>query len=112
MSIRKFKIVTAKKYFKDNQEKTLWQNVGVMTEFIKEDGSVSRKIEIPAIGLDAQVFPFEDKKEDRYNAQEGQPQPTGTLYRAKAMTPEEEYNQYGSKTEMVDEVIDSSEIPY
>ena len=30
----------------------------------------------------------------------------------KEMTPEEEYNQYGTKTEMVDEEVISENIPY
>lgn len=41
---------------KDGVEKTFWANVGTMTEFTKPDGSISRMIEIPAIGLQAQVF--------------------------------------------------------
>ena len=103
--VKKYNISVPKKYFKDNVEKTLWQNCGTMTEFIKEDGSVIRIIEIPAIGLNANVFPFEDKKEGGYERPQAKPAP-------RQMTPEEEYNQHGSKTEMVDEVIDSSEIPY
>lgn len=103
--VKKYNIVVAKKYLKDNQEKTLWQNCGTMTEFIKEDGSVSRKIEIPAIGLDAQVFPFEDKKE--YVQRPTQMQPV-----KREMTPEEEYNAMTPTSEVDEEVINSNEIPY
>lgn len=101
MAIKKYNISVPKKYVKDGQEKTLWQNVGVMTEFIKETGEVSRKIEIPAIGLDAQVFEFKDDRAEKPQ----RPAP-------KQMTPEEEYNQYGTKTEMVDEEIIDDNIPY
>lgn len=98
--IKKFNISRPKKYFKDNVEKTMWQNVGVMTEFIKDNGEISRKIEIPAIGLDAQVFPFEDKKEGGY----------ATRPAPKPMTPDEEYNAMTPANE--EEVINPADIPY
>ncbi len=59
--VKKFNISKPKKYTKNGVEKTYWNNIGTMTEFTKEDGSVSRLIEIPAIGLDAQVFPAEPR---------------------------------------------------
>ena len=92
----KFNISKPKKYFKDNQEKTMWQNVGVLTEFHKQDGSVSRLLEIPAIGLEAQVFPFkEDEKREK-------PAPKQSA--------EEEYNAYGGKE--IQEEINPDDIPY
>lgn len=104
--IKKYNLSKPKQYVKDGVEKTIWQNIGVMTEFIKDDGSVSRKIEIPAIGLDCQVFPFEDKEVKEAPKTQNRPTP-------KAMTPEEEYNQFGSKTEMIDEeIVDQNEISY
>lgn len=54
--IKKYNIAKPEKYTKDGQEKTFWANVGTMTEFVKQDGSVSRIVEIPAIGLKANVF--------------------------------------------------------
>jgi hypothetical protein len=42
-------------------EKTVWNNVGTLTEFYKDDGSINRVIEIPAIGLEANVFLIEPK---------------------------------------------------
>jgi len=64
MQIKKYNISKPKKYTdKQNQEKTQWNNIGTMTEFYKDDGSVSRIIEIPAIGLDANIFPMEEKSE-------------------------------------------------
>lgn len=58
---KKFNITKPKKYT-DNQgnEKTQWQNIGIITEFYKADGSTSRILEIPAIGLEANIFPFKD----------------------------------------------------
>jgi hypothetical protein len=56
--INKFNVSKPEKYIKNGEEKTFWANVGTMTEFIKEDNSVSRVLEIPAIGLKAQIFPM------------------------------------------------------
>jgi hypothetical protein len=64
MEIKRFNISKPKKYTdKEGNEKTQWNNVGTMTEFHKDDG-ISRIIEIPAIGLEANIFeqkPREDK---------------------------------------------------
>ena len=55
--MRKFNIAKPEKYIgKDGVEKTYWNNVGTMTEFEKQDGTISRIVEIPAIGLKASVF--------------------------------------------------------
>lgn len=63
MKTTKYNISKPKKYTtKNGEEKTQWNNVGTMTEFHKDDGSVSRIIEIPAIGLDANVFPIVPKE--------------------------------------------------
>ena len=61
MKVTRFNISKPKKYTKGNEEKTMWNNIGTMTVFQKDDGTVNRIIEIPAIGLDAHVFPFEPK---------------------------------------------------
>ena len=100
--IKKFNVSRPKKYFKDNVEKTMWQNIGVITEFHKQDGSVSRIIEIPAIGLEANIFPFEDREEKTA------PRPAPR----KEMTPEEEYNAMTPAKEVDEDVVDSSQIPY
>lgn len=57
----KYNITKPEKYTKDGVEKTIWHNIGVLTEFEKTDGTISRLIEIPAIGLKAQAFPFAEK---------------------------------------------------
>lgn len=60
----KYNISKPKKYTDKNtgQEKTFWQNIGTMTEFPRQDGSISRILEIPAIGLEANIFPIEPKE--------------------------------------------------
>lgn len=59
--MKKYNISKPEKYMKDGVEKTFWANVGTMTEFEKQDGSVSRIIEIPAIGLKANIFEMGDR---------------------------------------------------
>lgn len=73
--VKKYNISKPEKYIKNGVEKTMWHNVGTMTEFIKDDNSVSRIIEIPAIGLKASVFPIEPKVTTTQptNTQEEQP---------------------------------------
>lgn len=66
--MEKFNISKPEKYLKDGVEKTYWTTVGTLTEFTKEDGSKSRLIEIPAIGLKANAFPF-DKTKDKKNVE-------------------------------------------
>lgn len=61
--MKKYNISKPEKYMKDGVEKTYWTNVGTMTDFMKEDGSISRIIEIPAIGLKANIFAIEPKEE-------------------------------------------------
>lgn len=62
MKIVKFNISKPKKYTdKNNEEKTQWNNIGTITEFHKDDGTISRIMEIPTIGLEANIFPFVDK---------------------------------------------------
>lgn len=64
MEIKKFNVSKPKKYTdKAGKEKTQWNNIGMITEFHKEDGSISRIIEIPAIGLEANIFPVEENKD-------------------------------------------------
>ena len=65
MKYQKFNIAKKGKPYTDKktgEEKTYWANVGTMTEFTNEEtGKVSRILEIPAIGLEANVFPIEKK---------------------------------------------------
>ena len=63
MAVKKFNISKPKKYIDKTtgEEKTFWQNIGTLTEFQKPDGSISRIIEIPAISLEANVFPIEPR---------------------------------------------------
>lgn len=67
--VKKYNISKPEKYIKDGQEKTFWANIGTMTEFQKQDGSISRILEIPAISLKANIFPVEprDTQKETYN---------------------------------------------
>jgi len=68
MKIIRYNISKPKKYTgRDGQEKTQWNNIGTITEFHKDDGKISRIIEIPAIGLDANIFPFEPKTQAQHH---------------------------------------------
>lgn len=62
--MKKYSISKPRKYTdKNGNEKTFWDRVGEMIEFEKQDGSVSRIVKIPAIGLEANVF--EDKPREQ-----------------------------------------------
>jgi hypothetical protein len=61
--MKKYNISVAQKYTKDGVEKTYWANVGTLVEFEKQDGTISRLVEIPAIGLKANAFPIEPKED-------------------------------------------------
>lgn len=63
--MKKYNISKPEKYFKGEEEKTVWHNVGTLTEFEKKDGTVSRIIEIPAIGLKANVFEQKERDEPK-----------------------------------------------
>lgn len=64
MNIKRFNVSKAGRKYQDaqGQEKTVWNNIGTITEFHKPDGAVSRLLEIPAIGLEANIFPFVAKE--------------------------------------------------
>jgi hypothetical protein len=66
MQVKKYNISKPKKYMKGTEEKTQWNNIGTLTEFTKEDGTVSRILEIPAIGLEANVFEKEEKADEKW----------------------------------------------
>ena len=62
MTPKKYNIAKPEKYVdKQGQEKTYWANVGTMTIFVKQDGTNSILIEIPAIGLKASAFEIQPK---------------------------------------------------
>ena len=68
--MNKYNIVKPRKYVKDGVEKTYWDRVGEMVEFQKQDGSVSRIIKIPAIGLEANVFPVEPREKQEVSRED------------------------------------------
>lgn len=69
MQTKRYNVTKAGRKYQDNQgnEKTVWNNIGTLTEFYKSDGSVSRLLEIPAIGLEANVFLIEPKQQATKN---------------------------------------------
>lgn len=71
MKIIRYNISKPKKYTdRGGNEKTQWNNIGTMTEFHKDDGKISRIIEIPAIGLDANLFKIEPKQRENSENQD------------------------------------------
>ena len=63
MQVKKYNIAKPMPYkTRDGEEKTFWANVGTIVEFHKDNGSISRMVEIPAIGLKANAFPAEKKE--------------------------------------------------
>lgn len=72
---KKYNIAKPEKYTNNQgQVKTMWHNVGTITEFYKQDGSVSRIVEIPAIGLNANAF-LQEPKQQSNSAPEAQNRP-------------------------------------
>lgn len=72
---RRYNISKPEKYMKDGVEKTQWQNVGTMTEFERQDKTISRIIEIPAIGLKANVFEIKPKDTPVLKVEEEEKEP-------------------------------------
>ena len=98
--IKKYNLSKPEKYMSNGVEKTFWANVGTMTEFEKQDGSVSRIVEIPAIGLKASVFLQEPKQ----NAPQ-RPQAQPETIKAQAPVPL-------NGVEYPDEDINPDDIPF
>lgn len=64
--MEKYLIKTPEKYIKDGVEKTFWHTIGSVAMF-DTDGN----IKIPAIGLNAKLYPVEEKQAEA-------PKPTPT----------------------------------
>ena len=59
----KFRISKPKNYTTaEGEDKTFWNDIGTLTVFEKEDGTKNTMIEIPAFGLEANVFPINKDK--------------------------------------------------
>ena len=100
MQVKRYNIKKGRKYTdkQTGEEKTYWDQIGTITEFCKEDGSVSKIINIPAIGLDGSIFPIEPKQQQ------------GTGYQAPATT-QQPAIQRPTQTPATQE-INISEIPF
>lgn len=64
MKIFRENIAKAENYEQNGEEKTKWHTVGSITTFIKDDGTQSKLLEIPLLGLKASVFPWKPKTEN------------------------------------------------
>ena len=64
--MKKYNLSKPTEYEKNGEKKTRWNNVGVLTIF--EKGAI---VEIPAIGLEAKVFPI---KVEGHNAEDITPE--------------------------------------
>jgi len=73
MQVKRFNITNPKKYTSGNEEKTFWANVGTMTEFHKEDGSISRIIEMNDSNVTFSVFEQEQKDNNNGGGQQSRP---------------------------------------
>lgn len=64
MRVERFNITIPGRKYEDSNgnEKTVWNNVGTLTEFHKEDGTISRLIEIPLLNLSANAYPIQKKE--------------------------------------------------
>lgn len=56
VSVTKENVSLPENYQDGSETKTFWHNVGTLTTFTREDGSVSKQLFIPAYNLKAQVF--------------------------------------------------------
>jgi hypothetical protein len=78
--VEKFNMVLAKPYTANGEEKTFWANVGRVTLFHKNDGSVSGIVEENHSKEQFQLFPVQDRQDapaqsgGQYNQPYKQPQ--------------------------------------
>lgn len=63
MKVVRYNVTKPEKYESNGEQKTKWNNIGEMVEFHKEDGSVGRVLKIPAIGLEANIFPWKPRED-------------------------------------------------
>jgi hypothetical protein len=87
--MKRYNISKPEKYIKDGVEKTAWKNVGTMTEFSRDDGSVSRIVEIPAIGLKANVFEQTDPADQTPRPQKSSPMKPAVVPAGKPKDPDQ-----------------------
>ncbi|MDB5258090.1 MAG: hypothetical protein JWM14_2785 [Chitinophagaceae bacterium] len=71
---------------RDGSKKTIWHNVGTLTRFIKDDGKVSETVDIPALGLKAQVFEIVEKTPSQNQPRPFYGQTTGVIPGAEPQT--------------------------
>lgn len=116
MIVKRYNISKPEKYTahtpEGGVEKTKWNNIGTLTEFHKEDGSVSRMVEIPAIGLKANCYPFKDQEEESNGGNAGRKVEHTPLGGANT-EPVKEKNMVGNTgIEYPEENININDIPF
>lgn len=99
-SAKRFNIAKPEEYQSEGETKTKWNTVGKYIEITKEDGSISRIVEIPAIGLKANAFPERDPREQQQSAPQ-QPTPQQSAPQ-----------QTAERTSSPDEQISPEDIPF
>jgi hypothetical protein len=96
MKVKKYNITLPKKYLQNNmekkklEEKTFWANVGTMTEFYKDDGSVGRIMELNHTSEKFSIFEIEPKEQGSQGYQN--PRGQGQAPQQAVQTPEEDIN--------------------
>lgn len=90
MNIKKYNISKPEKITaKDGTEKTIWHNVGTLTRFMKDDGKVNETLEIPAIGLKANIFEIVDKAQAQPRPFQQPTEPGEVKYPTEEINPED-----------------------
>jgi len=71
MQVNKYNITNPKEYGEPDaqtgRKKTYWASVGTMTEFVKDDGSINRIIEMNDSNVQYQVFLQQPKDQQQNN---------------------------------------------
>ena len=68
--VKRFNVTVGTKYNdkKTNEEKTRWNNIGTITEFTKDDGSVSRMLELNMFpGVKYSIFEEKPRENNQGN---------------------------------------------
>lgn len=63
MNYEKFNVSKPRKFIQNGEEKTIWDNVGKITIFTREDGTKSGKLELFSFAsgtIELNVFPFKE----------------------------------------------------
>lgn len=117
MQVNKYNITNPKEYGDADQQtgrkKTFWASVGTMTEFIKDDGSINRIIEMNDSNVQYQVFlqqPRDQQQNQNNNTGGGYPQQQQQAAPQYHQQPPQ--NQGQQMPEYPEEEINPEDIPF